>query len=442
LDRVIIIGAAGRDFHNFNVYFRNNSTYDVKAFTATQIPGIDDRKYPPTLSGDLYPEGIPIFPEEKLEELIRKFDITQVIYAMSDSSHEHVMHIGSRVIAAGADFRIMGPKTTMIKAKVPVVAVCAVRTGVGKSQTTRKIAQIMRDEGFRVVVVRHPMPYGDLSQQITQRFSELADLDKYATTIEEREEYEPHIVKGTIVYAGVDYGKVLRQAETDADVILWDGGNNDIPFFTPNIHITLVDPHRLGHETSYHPGEANLRMADIVIINKCGTAKPENVQQLESTVKRVNPKAKIVKAKSPITLDNPDLVKNKRVLVVEDGPTLTHGGMSYGAGTIAAKNGGVLEILDPRPYAVGSIKKVFQDNPHLNSLVPAMGYSDEQIDELEQTINSVPCDVVVIGTPIDLTRIAKIEKPTTRARYELVEAGSPTLKDILQPHMNTWKKKP
>jgi len=426
------MGAAGRDFHNFNVHFRNNPKYEVIAFTATQIPGIEKRTYPPELAGQNYPNGIPIHPEEELPELIKKHGVDEVVFAYSDVSHEYVMHKASIVLANGADFRLMGPFTTMLKAKVPVVSVCAVRTGSGKSQTSRRVTEILRKSSFKVVVVRHPMPYGDLTKQVCQRFASLEDLDKYECTIEEREEYEPHIKNGIIVYAGVDYEKILREAEKEADIIVWDGGNNDIPFYKPDLHIVVADPHRPGHEITYHPGETNLRMADVVVINKVDTADPRNVETVRKNVKKLNPKAILIEAASPITVDKPELIKGKRVLVVEDGPTLTHGNMPYGAGTIAAKRLGAAEIVDPRPYAVGSIVKTFEEYPHLSSVLPAVGYGREQIKELEETINQTPCDVVLIGTPIDLRRVLRLNKPAAKARYELREIGTPTLEDVLK----------
>ncbi|MEM2102079.1 MAG: cyclic 2,3-diphosphoglycerate synthase [Candidatus Bathyarchaeia archaeon] len=429
--KVIIMGAAGRDFHNFNVYFRNNTNYEVVAFTATQIPGIEGRVYPPELAGPRYPSGIPIFPEEQLQQLIKKHNIDQVIFAYSDVSHEYVMHKASLALANGADFRLMGPNTTMLKARVPVIAVCAVRTGAGKSQTSRKVSQLLKRNGYNVAVIRHPMPYGNLAEQVWQRFATYEDLDKHKCTIEEREEYEPHIALGIIVYAGVDYEKILREAEKEADVIVWDGGNNDIPFYKPDLHITVADPHRPGHELTYYPGETNLRMADIVVINKADTANPNDIETVRKNIKTVNPDAVIIEAASPITVDKPEAIKGKKVLVVEDGPTLTHGNMPYGAGVIAAKKLGASELVDPRPYAVGSIVNAFQKFPHLGPLLPALGYSKEQIQELQETINATPCDIVVIGTPIDLRRILKINKPAVRAKYELQERGSPTLEDIL-----------
>jgi predicted GTPase len=438
--KVVIMGAAGRDFHNFNVYFRNNSAYEVVAFTATQIPGIEGRTYPPELAGPNYPKGIPIYPEEELPKLIKEHDVDQVIFAYSDVSHEYVMHKASIVLASGADFRLMGPKTTMLRAKVPVVSVGAVRTGSGKSQTSRQVAKILKNKGLRVVVVRHPMPYGDLRKQIWERFASYEDLDKYECTIEEREEYEPHIDNGIIVYAGVDYEKILREAEKEADVIVWDGGNNDLPFYKPDLHIVVADPHRAGHEITYHPGEANLRMASVVIINKVDTADPKNVEQVKENVRRVNPNAIILDAASPITADKPDLIKGRRVLVIEDGPTLTHGSMPYGAGTIAAKRFGASEIVDPKPYAVGSIKETYKKYTHLGTILPAIGYGEKQIAELKETIDRTPCDVVVIGTPIDLRRVMTINKPTVRVNYELQVLGPISLEQVLEDFLQRGKK--
>jgi predicted GTPase len=429
--KAIIMGAAGRDFHNFNVYFRNNKQYDVVAFTATQIPGIEKRSYPPELAGPTYPKGIPIFAEERLPELVRKHNVTEVVFAYSDVSHDYVMHQASLALSCGADFRLMGPATTMLKAKVPVVSICAVRTGSGKSQTSRKVALTLKKMGFKVAVIRHPMPYGDLTKQIWQRFATYQDLERHDCTIEEREEYEPHIANGIVVFAGVDYARILEEAEKEADVVVWDGGNNDLPFYQPDLHIVVVDPHRPGHELAYYPGEANLRMADIVIVNKVDTANPEGIETVLKNVKLVNPAAVIIEASSPITVDDPKLVKGKRVLVVEDGPTLTHGNMAYGAGVIAARKSGASELVDPRPYAVGSIVKTFAKYSHLGPLLPAVGYGQEQIKELEATINKTPCDVVLIGTPIDLRRILHIDKPTVRVKYSLKELSTPTLEDVL-----------
>jgi predicted GTPase len=430
--KVIIMGAAGRDFHNFNVYFRDNDAYEVVAFTATQIPGIEGRHYPPELSGPKYPKGIPIYPEEKLPKLIKENDVDQVVFAYSDVSHEYVMHKASIALASGADFRLMGPKTTMLKAKVPVVSIGAVRTGSGKSQTSRQVAKFLKTKGLRVVAIRHPMPYGDLRKQICQRFASYEDLDKHECTIEEREEYEPHIDNGIIVYAGVDYEKILREAEKEADIIVWDGGNNDLPFYKPNLHIVVADPHRAGHEITYHPGEANLRMANVVIINKVDTADPQKVTQVKENIRLVNPSAIVLDASSPITVDKPELIKGKRALVIEDGPTLTHGNMPYGAGTIITKNSGASEIVDPRPYAIGSIKETYKKYTHLGAILPALGYGEKQIAELKKTIDSTPCDVVVIGTPIDLRRVMNIDKPTVRVNYELKVLGPVSLEQILE----------
>jgi len=438
--KVVIMGAAGRDFHNFNVYFRNNSIYEVVAFTATQIPGIEGRTYPSELAGPDYPDGIPIYPEQELPILIKERDIDQVIFAYSDVSHEYVMHKASIILASGADFRLMGPKTTMLKAKVPVVSVCAVRTGSGKSQTSRQVAKILKSKGLRVVVIRHPMPYGDLRKQIWERFASYEDLDRYECTIEEREEYEPHIDNGIIVYAGVDYGKILEKAEKEADIIVWDGGNNDLPFYKPDLHIVVADPHRAGHEVSYYPGEANLRMANVVIINKVDTADPQNVKQVKENIKMLNSKAIILDAASPITADKPELIKGKPVLVIEDGPTLTHGNMPYGAGTLMAQKLGAKEIVDPKPYAVGSIKETYKKYTHLGTILPAIGYGEKQIAELKETIERTPCDVVVIGTPIDLRRVMTINKPTVRVKYELQVLGPVSLEQVLEGFLQRGKK--
>jgi predicted GTPase len=438
--KVIIMGAAGRDFHNFNVYFRNNAAYEVVAFTATQIPGIEGRLYPPELAGSNYPKGIPIYPEAELPRLIKENGIDQVVFAYSDVSHEYVMHKASIALASGADFRLMGPKTTMLKAKVPVVSVGAVRTGSGKSQTSRQVAKILKNKGLRVVVIRHPMPYGDLRKQICQRFASYEDLDKYECTIEEREEYEPHIDNGIIVYAGVDYEKILRETEKESDVIVWDGGNNDLPFYTPDLHIVVADPHRAGHEVAYHPGEANLRMANVVIINKVDTADPQNVKQVKANIRMANPNAIILDAASPITVDKPELIKGKRVLVIEDGPTLTHGNMPYGAATIIAKRLGPSEIIDPKPYAVGSIKDTYKKYTHLGAILPALGYGEKQIAELKETIDHTPCDVIIIGTPIDLRRVMTINKPTVRVKYELQVLGSVSLEQILEKFLQKGEK--
>lgn len=430
VDRVIIMGAAGRDFHNFNTYFRNNPAYEVVAFTAAQIPDIEGRLYPPALSGPAYPQGIPIFAEQELPELIKKFDVDQVVFAYSDVSHEYVMHQASLVNAAGADFRLMGPQTTLLKSKRPVVAITAIRTGSGKSQTTRYVAKILTDAGKKVAIIRHPMPYGNLEEQTCMRFASYEDLDKFKCTIEEREEFEPHIDNGMVVYAGVDYEVILRRAEEEADVILWDGGNNDLPFYESDIHIVVVDPHRAGHETSYHPGETNLRMADIAIINKIDSAEASKVEMVKQAIIANNPNAEIIMANSPITVEDPEAVKGKKVLVVEDGPTLTHGSMAYGAGVIAAQNLGA-ELIDPRPYSVGSIITTFNKYNHLSNLLPAMGYGDTQIAELAQTINNSPAEVVLIGTPIDLRRVMQIEKPAVRVRYDLEEIGGSKLAGLI-----------
>jgi len=430
--RVLIMGAAGRDFHNFNVFFRGNPDYEVMAFTATQIPNIEGRTYPAVLAGPSYPEGIPIYPEEDLVKVCRDLSVAQVVFAYSDVTHEYVMHKASTVIAAGPDFVLQGPAATMVASSKPVVAICAVRTGAGKSQTTRRVSEIFQAAGKRVAAIRHPMPYGDLAKQAVQRFATYADLDKHDCTIEEREEYEPHLDRGSIVYAGVDYEAILRQAEKEADVILWDGGNNDLPFYTPNIHITVADPHRPGHELRYHPGEANLRLADVVVINKVDTANPDSVAQVRRSIAEVNPSAMVIEAASPITVSgDPNELRGKKVLVVEDGPTLTHGEMAYGAGLIAAKRFGA-EPVDPRPYAVGSIAATYKKYPTTGTVLPAMGYGDAQVKELEETINLTPCDVVLIGTPIDLRRVLKIDKPAVRVSYDLQEIGRPTLEDALK----------
>jgi len=433
VDKVIIMGAAGRDFHNFNVYFRDNPAYQVVAFTATQIPNIAGRVYPAELAGSLYPKGIPICPESPLEDLTEREGVTQVVFAYSDVPHEYVMHRASLVAAAGADFRLMGAATTMLKSRVPLVATGAVRTGAGKSQTTRRVADILSCQGRCVVVIRHPMPYGDLVKQACQRFATFADLDLHECTIEEREEYEPHVERGTVVYAGVDYERILRSAEQEADVIVWDGGNNDMPFYRPDLYIVVADPHRAGNEMTYHPGETNLRMADIVIINKVDTATPESIALVRANIHAVNPNTRVVEAASPIFTDDHESVRGKRVLVIEDGPTLTHGGMAYGAGVVAAQRYGASELVDPRPYAAGSIRQVFQSYPKIGPLLPAMGYGPEQISDLQETINATPCDMVLIATPIDLSRVLKLDKPTQRVRYELQEIGRPTLEDLLQP---------
>jgi len=435
--RVIIMGAAGRDFHNFNTYFRDNDQYDVVAFTATQIPNIEGRRYPPELAGSLYPDGILIHPESEVVDLIQEYDVNQVIFSYSDVPHEYVMHKASIVIAAGADFRLLGGKATMLESERPVVAVCAVRTGSGKSQTTRRVCDQLQDMGYRVVVVRHPMPYGDLTKQAVQRFETYDDLDRHKCTIEEREEYEPHLDRGVIVYAGVDYEAILRRAEKEADVIVWDGGNNDIPFYDPDLWIVIADPHRPGHELSYYPGETNFRAADVLVINKVETADYQGIRTIYEHLHEVNPDATVVEAASPLFVDHPERIRGKRVLVIEDGPTLTHGGMTYGAGYIAAQRFGAAEIIDPRPYAVESIMETYEAYPQTGDVLPAMGYGDAQISDLEKTINKTPCDLVVVGTPIDLTRLLEIKHPMERVWYELQEIGRPTLKEILSARLES-----
>ena len=437
--RVLIMGAAGRDFHNFNVAFRGREDVEVVGFTATQIPNIANRKYPAGLAGPRYPAGIPIFAEADLVEKIRQLKVDEVVFAYSDVSHVYVMQRASRVLATGADFRLMGADSTMVKSRKPLISVCAVRTGAGKSQTTRKVCRKLAEKGRKVVAIRHPMPYGDLEKQRVQRFATLADLDLHECTIEEREEYEPHIKSGTIIYSGVDYEDILRQAEKEADVIVWDGGNNDMSFYRPDLTITVVDPHRPGHEVSYYPGETNVRMADVVVVNKVDSAKPADVETVIANVRAVNPKARIIRAASPITADRPELLAGKRVLVVEDGPTLTHGEMSYGAGTIAARIHGAAEIIDPRPYAVRSIAATFAAYPKTGALLPAMGYGKQQMKDLEATIERTPCDAVVIGTPVDLRRIIAIRKPSVRVQYALEEIGEPDLKGVLGPLLRKRK---
>ena len=416
---VVIMGAAGRDFHNFNTVYRDNPDYNVVAFTATQIPDIEGRRYPPSLAGELYPTGIPIMHEEELPELIVNENIDEVVFAYSDIKHEDVMHKGSIAVSLGADFILLGNDATMIKSRKPLISICAVRTGSGKSQTTRKICELLMNMGKTVSAIRHPMPYGDLEKQAVQRFAKYEDLDKHECTIEEREEYEPYIDRGMVIYAGVDYGKILLEAEKESDIIIWDGGNNDTSFYRPDINFVVVDPHRVGHELLYHPGEVNLRMADVCIINKCDSAKEEDIKKLEENIKNTNPRAKIIRANSPITVDKPDMIKGKKVLVIEDGPTVTHGDMGYGAGLLAAKKYGAGEIIDPRPFAVNSIKDTFEKFEHLEEVLPAMGYGEEQVKDLEETIERTDCDVVISGTPIDLKRILSISKPLVRVRYEL-----------------------
>lgn len=427
------MGAAGRDFHNFNVVFRNNHNYEVVAFSATQIPGIDEKIYPPSLAGELYPKGIPILPEDRLVELIREHKVDIVVFAYSDVTHEYVMHKASSVLAAGADFWLQGPASAMIKSSKKVISVCATRTGCGKSQTTRKVTQILKNLGKKVVAVRHPMPYGNLEKQKVQRFATIEDLKKHECTIEEMEEYEPHLELGSVVFAGVDFEAILREAEKEGDVIIWDGGNNDFPFYLPDLEIVVTDPHRAGHELTYFPGEVNLKRAHVVIINKVDSADFEGIQKVRSNVYKVNPKAIIIEAASPLFVDGYEKISNRRVLVIEDGPTLTHGGMKYGAGVIAAKRYGAKEIIDPRPWITGTIKKTFEQYPSTGNLLPAMGYGKEQMKDLEKTINAADCDLVIIGTPVDLTRVINIRKPSVRVKYELQEIGTPTLESILKP---------
>ena len=429
--RVIIMGAAGRDFHNFNLVYRDNEDCQVVAFTATQIPDIEDRKYPAQLAGKLYPTGIPIYGEEELPRLIRELEVNDVVFSYSDVPHDYVMHRASEVIAHGANFVLLGSKSTMLKSRVPVIAICAVRTGCGKSQTTRRISQLLKSAGRKIAVVRHPMPYGDLIAQRVQRFARLDDLEEYHCTIEEMEEYEPHIRQGNVVYAGVDYEAILRQAEEDAQVILWDGGNNDLPFFKPDLMVTVADPLRPGHEVEYHPGETNLLLADAVVINKIDSADPDDVSDLRDSIRERNPKATIVEAASPIQVEDHKLIQGKRALVIEDGPTLTHGGMAYGAGIVAAEKFGAAEVVDPRPFTVGTITKTFEQYPDIGPLLPAMGYGEEQMRDLEATIAAADCDVVIIGTPIDLRRVIRIDKPSVRVTYELQEIGRPNLQDVL-----------
>ncbi|HSQ16910.1 MAG TPA: cyclic 2,3-diphosphoglycerate synthase [Anaerolineales bacterium] len=430
--RTLIMGAAGRDFHNFNVFFRDNPAYEVVAFTATQIPDIEGRTYPAALAGQQYPKGIPIFAESDLVKLIKEHQVEQVIFAYSDVPHEVVMHKASAVLAAGADFRLMGLNSTQIKSTKPVVSVCAVRTGSGKSQTTRRVSQILRGMGYKVAAIRHPMPYGDLVKQAVQRYADYSDLDKHECTIEEREEYEPHLDNGVIVYAGVDYEKILRQAEQEVDIVMWDGGNNDFSFYVSDFKIVVADPHRPGHELSYHPGETNAYDADVFVINKVDTANPDSVITVRNNLAKVNPNAIVIEAASPLFVDNPEEIRGKRVLVIEDGPTLTHGEMAYGAGWVAARRFGAAEIVDPRPFAVRSIKATYEKYPKTGPILPAMGYGEAQTRDLEATIARADVDLVIIGTPIDLTRIIKIKKPTQRVRYELQEIGQPTLEELLK----------
>lgn len=432
LKKVVIMGAAGRDFHNFNLFFRDNKDYEVVAFTATQIPDIAGRKYPAELAGKLYPKGIPIFDEKELPKIMKDKGIDLVVFSYSDIAHEDIMHKASLVLAEGVSFMFLGPKETMVKSKKPVISICAVRTGCGKSQTTRRVSEILRAAGKKVVAVRHPMPYGDLAKQKVQRFATLKDLDKHKCTIEEREEYEPHIMNGVIVYAGVDYEAILREAEKEADVVLWDGGNNDTPFYKSDLEIVVVDPHRPGHEIGYHPGETNTRRADVIVINKVDTADIDNIDEVRYNVNAVNPKAVVIEAASPLSVSKPMAIRGKKVLVVEDGPTLTHGEMAYGAGVMAARKYGASELVDPRPYAVASIQETYRKYPDIGILLPAMGYGDKQVKDLETTINKTKCDLVVIATPIDLARIIKINKPTVRVEYSLSEIGRPNLEDVLE----------
>ena len=430
--KVIIMGAAGRDFHNFNTFYRDNEQYQVVAFTATQIPNIDGRKYPAELTGKLYPEGIDIYPEDDLTKLIKKFKVDEVVFSYSDVPYDYVMNHSAAVNAAGADFKVLGPKRTLIKSSKPVIAVCAVRTGSGKSQTTRRVIELLQEAGKKVVAIRHPMPYGNLVEQKVQRFAKLSDLDKHKCTIEEREEYEPHVERGNVIYAGVDYEAILREAEKEADIIVWDGGNNDLPFYEPDLHITVIDPHRPGDELFYYPGEANLRMADVVVINKIDTADNEDIREVRESIFEVNPGAVIIDAASPIFIEDYQLIRGKRVLAVEDGPTLTHGEMAYGAAVVAAEKYGAAELIDPRPYTVGTITETYEKYPEIGILLPAMGYGAKQIKDLEETINKTDCDLVIIGTPIDLRKLITINKPAVRVTYELQEIGKPDLAETLK----------
>ena len=430
--RLLIMGAAGRDFHNFNVCYRQNESIDVVAFTATQIPHIEERMYPKELSGPQYPKGIPIYPESRLVSLIKEHHIEQVVFSYSDVGYDYVMHQASVVNSAGADFILLGAERTMLASKAPVIAVCAVRTGCGKSQTTRKVCETLRDAGKKVVAIRHPMPYGNLAAQKVQRFASYSDLDLHQCTIEEREEYEPHIDMGNVIYAGVDYEAILREAEKEADIIVWDGGNNDTSFYRPDFLITVVDPHRAGHELSFYPGETNFRMADVIVMNKMDTAPREGVDQLRANIRAINPNATVIEANSPIHVDDESLIRGKKVLVIEDGPTLTHGGMTYGAGIVASRQFHAAEIIDPRPWVVGEIEETYRKYPKIGPLLPAMGYGDRQIADLKKTIDKVDCDTVVIGTPIDLSRVLEISKPSVRVQYKLQEIGDVTIKDVLK----------
>ena len=435
MKKVLIMGAAGRDFHNFNVVYRDDPDTTVVAFTATQIPGIDGRRYPPELAGSRYPGGIPIHTEDELPGLIGELGVDEVVFSYSDVSHEYVMHKASMVLAAGPSFSLLGPDATMLASTKPVVAICAVRTGAGKSQTTRAVVRALKEQGRSPVVVRHPMPYGDIAKQRVQRFASYEDLEEANATVEEREEYEAHLAAGTVVYAGVDYEEILKAAQAEADVVIWDGGNNDLPFFRPDVHFVVADPHRSGHETTYHPGEANFRRGDVIVINKCDTAEAANVDAVERAARELNPSAVVIRANSPVTVDDPGAVEGKRVLVIEDGPTLSHGEMTYGAGVVAAKAHGAAEIVDPRPYATGSLKDVFEKYP-VGPVLPAMGYSAAQIDELERVIDEAPIDLVVIATPVDLGRVADIRKPSVRVGYELEEVGGfPTVADVLRERL-------
>ncbi|HEC78755.1 MAG TPA: GTPase [candidate division WOR-3 bacterium] len=433
--RVIIMGAAGRDFHNFNLFFRNNPLFKVVCFTATQIPNITGRKYPKELAGRKYPKGIPILPESKLTELIKKYRVDIVVFSYSDISHNYVMNKASEVIAAGADFWLLGLNSSMLKSRRKVISVCAVRTGAGKSQTTRKICDILHKKGISFSVIRHPMPYGNLRKQIVQKFSKLSDMDRHNCTIEEREEYEPHIKRGNTVFAGVDYGKILKQAEKISKVIIWDGGNNDLPFYKPDLHIVVVDPFRVGDEINYHPGEANLRSADVVVINKVDSAPRKNIKLLKENIKKVNKRAVIIEAASPTSVDKPELIRNKKVIVIEDGPTLTHGGMSFGAGIVAAKRLKAKKIIDPRPYVIGSIKGAYKKYPNIGNLLPALGYGEKQIKELERSINKIPADSIIIATPVDLRKFMKLNKPAAKVDYELQVKSGPKLESLIKKHL-------
>ncbi len=437
--RVLIMGAAGRDFHNFNTVFRHDDRYEVVCFTATQIPDIAGRKYPAELSGKLYPDGIPIYDESELKKLIREHDIDDIVFAYSDVPHIYVMNRASTVLAIGANFRLIGGKQTMLRSKKPVVAITAVRTGAGKSQTTRRVSDLLKAKGKKLVAIRHPMPYGDLVAQKVQRFETYADLDNHKCTIEEREEYEPHLNRGTIVYAGVDYAAILEQAEQEADVILWDGGNNDLPFFKPDVWITVADPHRAGDEISYYPGESNLKGADVIVINKIDSADPDSIQNVRENINAANPKAVVIDAASPLSVEDPSVISGKNVLVIEDGPTLTHGDMQYGAGVVAAQKYGAVDLVDPRPFTVKSITATYQKYPNIGRLLPAMGYGDQQMKDLEETIARTECDAVVIATPIDLGKLIKIDKPHTQVSYELQEIGKPTLEDVLGDALKSFK---